>query len=84
MRIREARLIEPRRMEIAERDLLAAPGQTIVEIAACGYCITDVHKYLGEDLVLTHRLMLEEAAKGMEMAVNGTDGYIKGLLVPNA
>lgn len=49
MRITEARLVEPRRIELAERDLSPAPGEAVIEIAACGYCMTDFHVYEGED-----------------------------------
>jgi len=70
MRIREVRLVGPRRMEIAERDLLAAPGQTIVEVAACGYCMTDVHVYLGHDPDRSLPVVLGHEASGIVVEAN--------------
>ena len=73
MKIREARLVGPRRMEIAERDLVAAPGQTIVEITACGYCMTDVHKYLGDDPDVSLPVVLGHEASGIILETNPPD-----------
>jgi len=70
MRIREARLVAPRRMEIVERDLVAAPGQTIVEVAACGYCMTDVHVYLGHDPDRSLPVVLGHEASGIVVEAN--------------
>lgn len=49
MRIRQAVLVEPERIEIRDAELVPRTGYGIVEIAACGFCMTDLHKYLGED-----------------------------------
>jgi threonine dehydrogenase-like Zn-dependent dehydrogenase len=77
MRIREVRLVGPRRMEIAERDLVAAPGQSIVEIAACGYCTTDVHKYLGDDPDVSLPVVLGHEASGIVFETNPPDKRIR-------
>jgi len=77
MRIREARLIEPRRIEIAERDLEIGPGYAIVEIAACGYCMTDVHKYLGDDPDVSLPVVLGHEASGIVLETNPPDKRIR-------
>jgi len=36
------------------------------------------------DRIITHRFGLDSVAAGFELARTGADGYIKGVLVPNA
>jgi threonine dehydrogenase-like Zn-dependent dehydrogenase len=70
MRIREARLVAPRRIELAERELAAAPGEALIEIAACGYCMTDFHVYEGEDPNVMYPFVLGHEASGVIVETN--------------
>ena len=64
MQITEARMFEPRRIELARRDLIPAPGEALIEIAACGYCMTDFHVYEGEDPHIEFPFVLGHEASG--------------------
>ena len=73
MRIREARLVEPRRLELAERELAPAPGEALLEIAACGFCMTDCHKYEGHDPDCVYPFVLGHEASAVVVETNPAD-----------
>lgn len=73
MRITEARLIEPRRIELAQRELAPAPGEALLEIAACGFCMTDFHKYEGHDPDMTLPVVVGHEASGVVVQTNPAD-----------
>ena len=77
MRMREARLVEPRRIELAERDLEPAPGQALLEIAACGYCMTDLHKYEGHDPDVVLPFVLGHEASAVVVETNPQDAEFR-------
>ncbi len=77
MKITEARLVEPRRIELAERDLEPAPGEALVEIAACGYCMTDFHKYEGHDPDMPWPYVLGHEASGTVVETNPPDASVQ-------
>ena len=70
MTITEARLVEPRRFELVRRDLRPAPGEALLEIAACGFCMTDFHKYEGHDPDLVLPMVLGHEASGVVVETN--------------
>ena len=70
MRIREAVLVEPRRIEIRERDLTLEPGEALVEIKACGYCMTDFGVYEGRDPDAELPMVLGHEASGVVVETN--------------
>jgi L-iditol 2-dehydrogenase len=73
MKVREARLIAPRRMEVVERDMEPAPGQALLEIAACGYCMTDFQKYEGREPDVVYPTVLGHEASATVVATNPAD-----------
>jgi len=70
MEVREARLVEPGRIDVVERDLSPEPGQALLEIAACGYCMTDLHKYEGHDPDAVLPMVLGHEASGVVIETN--------------
>jgi threonine dehydrogenase-like Zn-dependent dehydrogenase len=70
LEIREARLVAPRKIEICTRDLEPGPGQALLEIAACGYCMTDFHKYEGHDPDAVLPMVLGHEASGVVVKTN--------------
>jgi len=77
VRVREARLVEPQRIEIVERDLEPDPGQALLEIAACGYCMTDLHKYDGHDPDAVLPMVLGHEASGVVVETNPPDAQCR-------
>ena len=70
MNIREAVLVAPRRIEIAERELSPAPGEALIKIKACGYCMTDFGVYEGRDPDVELPMVLGHEASGVVMETN--------------
>ncbi len=77
MRIREARLVAPRQIEIAERDLKPGPGEALLEIAACGYCMTDVYRYDGRDPDAVLPMVLGHEASGVVVETNPSEASVR-------
>jgi len=85
MRIKEALLIEPGRIEIRERELEPAPGEALLQIAACGYCATDLHKFEGHDPDAVLPMVLGHEASGVVVETNPPDaGFRPGDRVTGA
>ena len=70
MQITEARLVEPRRIELAHRELSPGPGEALIELAACGYCMTDFHVYEGHDPHVEFPFVLGHEAGGTIVEAN--------------
>ena len=70
MRIREAVLTAPRQIEIQERDLAPMPGEALIEIEACGYCMTDFQVYEGHDPDAELPMVLGHEAAGVVVETN--------------
>ena len=77
MRIREARLVEPRRLEVVRRELEPGPGQALLEIAACGLCMTDFHRYDGHDGDAVLPTVLGHEASAVVVETNPPDGRFR-------
>ena len=70
MKIREAVLVEPKRIEIHERELTPEPGEALIEIKACGYCMTDFGVYEGRDPDAELPMVLGHEASGVVIQTN--------------
>ena len=77
MKIREARLVAPSRIEVVERELEPKPGEALLEIAVCGYCMTDLHKYEGHDPDAVLPMVLGHEASGIVVATNPPDAGVE-------
>ena len=85
MKIKEARLVEPRRIEVMQRELTPAPGEALLRIAACGLCMTDFHKYEGHDADAALPMVLGHEASGIVVETNPPDaGFSRGDRVTGA
>ncbi len=73
MKIEEVRLVAPGKLELAERELAPAPGEALLEIAACGFCMTDFHKYEGHDPDCVMPYVLGHEASAVVVETNPAD-----------
>ena len=73
MKIKEVRLVAPGKLELAERELTPAPGEALLEIAACGFCMTDFHKYEGDDPDCRLPYVLGHEASAVVVETNPAD-----------
>ncbi len=74
MKIKEAVLTEPRKIEIAEREITPGPGEALVRIEACGYCMTDFGVYDGRDPDAELPMVLGHESAGVVVETNPGPG----------
>ena len=74
MKIKEAVLVEPRRIEINERELSPKSGEALIRIEACGYCMTDFGVYEGRDPDAKLPMVLGHEAAGVVVETNPSPG----------